>query len=156
MTTLYYNIFCKQFHQNEHFSPFELSLPRIKIGVSNQFSWSKQFRSALIQFSWVPTNRDFTFNIQCRRGFLFHRNPSWVRHLSKAESCSWCQGYLAQESVPIRFFTPTPSEPPKQTFLGLCHTFIPLWQCSPWQAVNGKIYWLKQQFLPPASCDLIR
>ena len=29
----YYNVFCKQFDRNEHFSPFELSSAAIKIGV---------------------------------------------------------------------------------------------------------------------------
>ena len=31
--TNYYNVFCKQFDRNEHFSPFELSSAAIKIGV---------------------------------------------------------------------------------------------------------------------------
>ena len=29
----YYNVFCKQFDRNEHFSPFEFSAAGIKIGV---------------------------------------------------------------------------------------------------------------------------
>ena len=29
----YYNVFCKQFDRNEHFSPFELTSAAIKIGV---------------------------------------------------------------------------------------------------------------------------
>ena len=29
----YYNVFCKQFEQNGHFSPFEISSAAIKIGV---------------------------------------------------------------------------------------------------------------------------
>ena len=33
LCTNYYNVFCKQFERNEHFSPFELSSAAIKIGV---------------------------------------------------------------------------------------------------------------------------
>ena len=33
-TLNYNNVFCKQFDQNEHFSPFEFSLAGIKIGRS--------------------------------------------------------------------------------------------------------------------------
>ena len=39
----------------------------------------------------------------------------------------------------------------RDTKLSLCHLQVLTIQCSPYQAVTGKIYRLKQHFLPPAT-----